>query len=89
MTHNTRAKGKGRQDAGLRKLFCLIEGDHSVFQVQIASDESIINLMEAVHQKENRMLGAKDLVLLKVTISQSPELITAHLYIHSSGRFRP
>ncbi|KAF8798414.1 hypothetical protein BYT27DRAFT_7151238 [Phlegmacium glaucopus] len=53
----------------IREFRCLIEGDHNVFNVEIATNKEISNLKDNIHKKGiDRPILAKDLTLLKVNI---------------------
>jgi hypothetical protein len=53
-----------------RKLFCLIEGDSSVFTVTVPGNCLILELKDFIHQRiingTNHAIDAKDLALFKV-----------------------
>ncbi len=70
-------------DNALRGFHCLIEGENAVFGVQIAANEKIFYLKEAIYEQgKNRTLSnidAKDLTLLKVTTTESPALTLTFL----------
>jgi hypothetical protein len=56
-----------------RALLCLIEGDHAVFEIEADTNERTHHLKKSIYQEgKDRTLshvGAKDLILLKVTES--------------------
>ena len=62
-------------DDAILAFFCLIEGDNTVFEVQIAANKKTAHLKEIIHKKGINVteppILTKDLTLLKVAATQS------------------
>ncbi|KAF9403927.1 hypothetical protein BGZ76_007169, partial [Entomortierella beljakovae] len=53
------------------KLFCILDGDSSGFEVKLETDDTIAALMKAIkHEKENDLVGIDPdkLILFQVSI---------------------
>ena len=72
-------------DDAIRAFFCLIEGDNTPFEVQIAANKKITHLKEIIHKKginlTERPILAKDLTLLKAGTTQSPAYTRRSMFL--------